>query len=360
MPDTIYINGRFFSKQVTGVQRYALEVLRHMDAFLQETAYSPLRMVCLVPPGKYPPTGWKRIEVRQVGANHENIWEQVDLPLHARGALLFSPGNTGPLFYPNQVITIHDASIFAVPQAYSRVFRIKYALTFHILARISRLVLTDSLFSQMELSHYLHVAPEHFKVILLGGDHLKEIDADATILDRHGITKNTYFLSVASQSVHKNFVRVLQVASRVEPGVEFVAAGGSFKKVFQQAEIQPTPANVHLLGYVNDCELKALYENALGFIFPSLYEGFGLPVLEAMNCACPVVCSRAASLPEVGGDAVLYFEPRNTDDLLAVLKRFLAEPALVADLRARGSRQAQVFPWEKTARETLDMLVSCV
>ena len=91
MPDTIYINGKFFSKQVTGVQRYALEVLRHMDAFLQETAYSSLRMVCLVPPGKYPPTGWKRIEVRQVGANHENIWEQVDLPLHARGALLFSP-----------------------------------------------------------------------------------------------------------------------------------------------------------------------------------------------------------------------------------------------------------------------------
>lgn len=356
MTDTIYINGKFLSKQVTGVQRYALELLRHMDAFLP--AYPEVRMVCLVPPGEYSPTGWQNIELRQVGINQDSIWEQIDLAFYARNGLLFSPGNTGPLLCARQVVTIHDASVFAIPQAYSKAFRAKYALTLNILARISRLVLTDSLFSQLELSHYLGVYPERFKVILLGGDHLKNISPDVSILERNLLSKGTYFLSVASQSVHKNFAAILRAAHDLGPDQEFAAAGGSFKKVFQQTQVHSIPTNLHMLGYVNDRELKALYENALGFILPSLYEGFGLPVLEAMNCGCPVLCSRIASLPEVGMGAVLYFDPLNPDGLTGALKQFLTNSALVADLKTRGLDQAQSLTWEKTASETLSALVS--
>jgi glycosyltransferase involved in cell wall biosynthesis len=106
--------------------------------------------------------------------------------------------------------------------------------------------------------------------------------------------------------------------------------------------------------------LKALYENAVGYIFPSLYEGFGLPVLEAMNNGCPVLCSNVASLPEVGGDAALYFDPLDIKNLAAIVEQFMADSALRSDLRAKGFTHAAHFTWEETAREILQSLVSCL
>jgi len=359
MPEIIYINGKFLLQQVTGVQRYALELFRYIDSFLQESSYQDLRVVCLVPRGIYTVPNWRNIEVRQVGINTGHLWEQIDLPLYSRGSLLFSPGNTGPLFYANQVITLHDASTFAVPQAYSRIFRAKYKLTFNALVRFSKMRLTDSQFSQRELGRYLGVRPERFRVILLGGDHFTETQADITILNRQGLTPKGYFLSVASQSLHKNFGSILQAAS-IYPDFDFVAVGGSYSRVFQQVDLQSKLPNVHLLGYVNDHELKALYENALAFIFPSTYEGFGLPVLEAMNSGCPVLCSTSASLSEVGGDAVMYFDPHDTDSIVAVIENFISDSARAADLQIRGYKQARMFSWEKTARITMDALVSCL
>ena len=111
------------------------------------------------------------------------------------------------------------------------------------------------------------------------------------------------------------------------------------------------------LGYVNDRELKALYENALGFIFPSLYEGFGLPVLEAMRAGCPVISSHAASLPEVAGDAALYFDPGDVEDMARVIERFLSDPALQEDMRHKGFLQAKYFKWSTTARRILESML---
>ena len=360
MRQTIFINGRFLTKAVTGVQRYALELLNHFDNLLNEEAYQGLRLVCLAPPVDFIAPGWKNIELRRVGINRGNLWEQIDLAFYAGGHLLFSPANTGPFYYAYQVITLHDASVFGVPDAYPAAFRAKYFFTFGILARIARMVLTDSHFSQTELSHYLGVPANRFKVILLGGDHLRDVAAAEGFLQKHGLVKGSYLLTVANQSPHKNFGRVLQAATALQSEVEFAAAGGSYQGIFQQVETHSAPSNMHLLGYVNDHQLKALYENALGFIFPSLYEGFGLPLLEAMNCGCPVLCSSAASLPEVGGDAALYFDPLQSNEMLDVIRKFLSDSGLRAQLQLRGREQAALFTWEKTARETLAALVACL
>jgi glycosyltransferase involved in cell wall biosynthesis len=363
MIKTIFINGKFLSSQVTGVQRYALELFRQMDVILQEQEYQQLRVICLAPPDARLRPDWQTIELRRVGFNPGNLWEQLDLPIYARGQLLFSPANTGPLFYSKQVITFHDAAVFAVPAAYSPLFRAKYSIIFQVLARIARLMLTDSLFSQRELSHYLGVPEQRFRVIPLGGDHLSAISVDTRILEKHKLTRNSYLLLVASQSLHKNFARVLLAADQIratQPAdVAFAAAGGS-NIIFQQTEAQSLRPNVRMLGYVNDSELKALYENALGFIFPSIYEGFGLPILEAMNCGCPVLCSTAASLPEVAGSAALYFDPNNVAELTALIKQFLREPGLRSDLQVQGREQAKAFSWEKTARITLTELIACL
>jgi glycosyltransferase involved in cell wall biosynthesis len=138
--------------------------------------------------------------------------------------------------------------------------------------------------------------------------------------------------------------------------MRFALVGGSFKDIFQNSGLGQLPSNVIQLGYINDAQLKALYEHARGFIFPSLYEGFGLPILEALDCGCPVLSSRAASLPEVGGEAVLYFDPLSVDDITVKLESFISDSLPQDELRQRGRMRAAQFTWDETARQTLDLL----
>ena len=360
MPETIVINGKFLASPMTGVQRYALALLHSMDALLREPAYQDIRMVCLTPPNTTADPGWQNIVLSRVGITPPNLWEQIDLPLLTGGRLLFSPANTGPIFYPHQVITFHDAAVFAVPEAYSGLFRAKYYLIFNILGRSASAVITDSTFSHNELAHFLGLESARFRVIPLGGDHIQNIKPDYSVLEKHGLSRNSFLLSVASQSIHKNFDRVLAAANLINSDIEFVAAGSTNNQIFQKIETPSPKSRVRTLGYVTDAELKALYENAQGFIFPSLYEGFGLPVLEAMNCGCPVLCSSAASLPEVAGSAVLYFSPTDVQEMANLIEKFQAEPDLRSDLRERGYQQASTFLWNTTARKTLDTLISCL
>jgi glycosyltransferase involved in cell wall biosynthesis len=357
---TIFVNGRFLTQPSAGVQRYSLELLNHFDCLLADEAYAGIKMICLVPPGDSNTPGWKNIELRKVGINKANLWEQIDLAIYAGGQLLFSPANTGPFYYANQVITIHDASVFRGLGTYKPLFRAKHIALFWMLGRIAKLVLTDSHFSQQELAHFLLIPINRLRVILLGGDHLNEAVADISILQKNYLLKNSYFLSVATQARHKNLARISQAEAVAEADIELVMVGARYEKLFHQGENQSLSAWVHLLGHVSDNELKALYENALALIFPSLYEGFGLPVLEAMHSGCPVLCSNAASLPEVGGSAALYFDPLNAIEMNTVIKKFLADPALQTDLRRRGLLQAARFTWELTARATLNALAECL
>jgi glycosyltransferase involved in cell wall biosynthesis len=220
--------------------------------------------------------------------------------------------------------------------------------------------LTDSVFSQQELSKCLGIQTDHFTVVPLGGDHMRDVLADDAILQKYALLRNSFLLSVASQSRHKNFARVLQAFKLIGSGFELVTVGGNYQKIFQKTENLAGNPAVHNLGYVNDHELKALYENALGFIFPSLYEGFGLPILEAMNCGCPVICSKTASIPEVAGKAALYFDPLNVEDMAQNIRMFLINQDLRSDMQTSGLKQAAAFSWDQAARTTLAELTACL
>lgn len=357
MSKTVYINGRFLTQPVTGVQRYALELTRQMDCLVAEApTLRDLRFVCLAPPEKFTSPSWKNIELRRVGWNTGNLWEQIDLPFQAGGQILFSPANIGPWYYRNQVVTLHDASVFAMPGVYSRAFRLKYRFVFQQLAQHARLILTDSSFSQRELAHYLHSVPQRFEVVPLGCDHLDRVQHDERILAAHGLRKGCYFFTVASRSAHKNLQSIFEAFKQVDSDLKLVVAGGSYKTIFQTPTHESLPENVELLDYISDEELKALYENARAFIFPSFYEGFGLPVLEAMRCGCPVLCSNAASLPEVAGNSALYFDPHQVDQIAATCNNFLADPACEQRLRFEGRQHAEAFSWAAAAQRTLDIL----
>ena len=134
--------------------------------------------------------------------------------------------------------------------------------------------------------------------------------------------------------------------------IDLIIVGGDFPAIFQNQSFA-LPPNVRRVGAVNDSELKTLYERALCLVFPSLYEGFGLPPLEAMYCGCPVIASQIASLPEVCGEAVLYCDPHSPVDIAEKIQRVVTEPGLRDDLRQKGYHQAAQFCWKGTARSVL-------
>jgi glycosyltransferase involved in cell wall biosynthesis len=355
---TLFINGRFLEQPVTGVQRYSREVLRALDGLLasEQIDRERYQLVCLASCAARDLPNWKWIRVETVGRRTGNLWEQLDLPWAARGRLCFSPANVGPYFLTGQVVTVHDASVFAVPRAYSLPFRWKHRILFRRLGQTARTILTDSEFSKRELVRWCGISAAKIRVIPLGREHILRAPADSTVFERLRIGSRPYFLCVGSNSPHKNFSVVLEALARLErKDFEVIIAGGDFARVFQ-AQDHALPENARRVGYLQDAELRALYQRSVGFIFPSLYEGFGLPPLEAMTCGCPVVCSNASALPEVGGDAVRYFDPADAGELADQMEQLAADSVLQAALRAKGARQAERFSWEKTAQATWQAL----
>ena len=356
---TIHINGRFLTQPNTGVQRYANEIVNNFDILVGEKLewMNGIQIKCLVPPGTPPNMSWKNISCEAVGINRGNLWEQIDLPAYLKGRFLFSPCNTGPLLYQNQAVTFHDASVFAVPHAYSLLFRLKYRLIFISLSRLARVIFTDSNFSQKELSFHLGRSVDNFKVIYLAGDHIDRVKPNLEILEKLNLKKDGYYLTVGSQSPHKNTSTLCKAIELTKCDVKYVFAGGEFHKVFNRDAVCSDQNNIIRAGYITDEELKALYQNALGYIFPSKYEGFGLPVLEAMHCGCPVISSRAASLPEVAGDAALFFDPSNPSEIAGKLDSLFYDKQLRENLIHKGYHQAEKFNWKVAALNTLKELV---
>ncbi len=353
---TIFINGRFLTKPVTGVQRYARELLREID---RQLPLGNLRIICLAPPEAFAPPRWENIELRQVGRSQGNLWEQVDLPRHAHGELIFSPANIGPFAYRNQVVTLHDASIFAVPQAYSWAFRAKYRFILRQLGQNARQIITDSRFSQKELAHYLKISHQRLRVVPLGADHLDDVAADTQILAQYNLEAKHYLLVVATQSLHKNLGAVFEALKALQQKIKLVVVGGRFEQVFKET-VNGKMDSIVMPGYVSDGQLKAFYENALGLIFPSIYEGFGLPMLEAMRCGCPVLCSNAASMSEVAEEAALYFDPYRGTQMTRVIDYFLAASTLQERLKTAGQQQANKFKWSATAQQSIEILLQTI
>ena len=156
MTSTLFINGRFLTQPGTGVQRYAREIVANFDALLDNNELAQeVCLRCLVPRGTTHGAPWRNITIEGVGINHGNLWEQIDLPIYLKGGFLFSPANSGPVLYRNQAITFHDASVFAIPNAYSFWFRLKHKLIFVRLAQLTKIIFTVSKFSQGELSRHL-------------------------------------------------------------------------------------------------------------------------------------------------------------------------------------------------------------
>lgn len=346
----LYINGKFCVQRVTGVQRVAGEVVRALDRQRIAAPESGPPPTLLVPPGAQPPA-LQAIDVCTVsGPASPAAWEQWALPRAASDGLLLSVAGSAPAFAAQQACFMHDAAIFDHPQAYAWSFRTWYRWRFRRLVRGPAMLFTVSEFSRNCLAVALGQPKARWHVLSPGADHLDAVQSDEAWFAAQGLKPGGYLLAVGSANPTKNHGRLCQAWTRLARGdtSSLVIVSGRARGVF--AAERPVPAEgVLALGQASDAELKALYAHASGFIFPSLYEGFGLPPLEAMACGCPVAAAQAGSIPEVCGDAVLGFDPLDVDAIARAMARLLDDPTLREDLRRRGLARAAAYRWDRSA-----------
>ena len=358
MSTKIFINGRFLTQKVTGVQRYAIELVQALDRLLENDLIqkSAFNFILLSPKGAIHFLNLKNILIKEVGVLTGHAWEQIELPSYTFGNLLLNFCNTGPLIKRKQLVTICDASVFAYPRGYSVLFRFWYMFMLPVLGFVALRIITISEFSKSELIRYCKISPKKLFPILLGTEQLMHSRLDLSFLALHGLTEVPYVLAVSSLNPNKNFsglIRAIEMLGDVN--FKIVIAGGMNSKVFSDRPVFLSNF-VTQVGYVTDDELRLLYQNASCFVYPSLYEGFGLPPLEAMASGCPVIVSNIASLPEVCGEAALYCDPFDPLDIAEKIQLLMADVDLRNELIARGFERVKKFTWDKCALETVELI----
>lgn len=358
----VLINTRCLMHPTTGVERYTGEIAARLGMGTRRISPD----VRQAKPGRA-----CTLLGRGAGGLAGHLWEQLVLPGKLRpGEVLWSPANTGPLAVSNQVLTLHDLSVIDHPEWFSAGFAAWYTCLLPRLIRKVKRVITVSQFSRERILATFDLPPEQITVIYPGVDTSQFKPQPAGQVERvrrRYRLPERYVLCVATGEPRKNLPGLLhawqkaQSNDRFMVGTELVIAGGQ-GRIFRQpsegfkAESRDEGHGVRWLGYVPDADLPALYTGALVFVYPSLYEGFGLPVLEAMACGTPVITAGDTALPEVTGDAAFLVDPTHMDDLAAAILRLLANEELRKELICRGLDRAGSFSFERTASEVWNVL----
>ena len=358
---------RAVTQERTGTGNYSLQLIRHLLALESGHRY---RLYFNRPP---------TVELFPMAADLEQrvmpfprLWTHVRLSWEmARQPpdVLFVPAHVLPLVHPrSSVVTVHDLGYRHYPAAHPLLDRLYLDLSTRYNARAARRVIAVSQATQDDLVQHYGIEPDKITVVYSGWDErMQPVEDEGTIEGvkaRYHI-RGEYVLYVGTLQPRKNLGRLLEAvallrkeARRGEAPSLIIAGrkGWLYDPVFQQVERLGLEGEVVFPGYVPQEDLPALLSGARLFVFPSLYEGFGLPVLEAMACGTPVVCSNVSSLPEVAGDAALLVDPLDVEGMAEAMNRLLQDEGLRAELVERGYRQVRRFSWERCARATLAVL----
>jgi glycosyltransferase involved in cell wall biosynthesis len=343
MSQPVFINGRFLTQNFSGVQRFATEV----TLALQKLRPTDIRL--LVPPGEVAaPIAGSIVTGRLRGQG----WEQLELPRRAAGGLLVNLGNTAPLLGRKQIVVIHDAGVFSTPETYPWQLRLWYKAMQKALVLRRTAVVTVSEFARQEIIRNLQARPQDVMVISEGADHIGRIAADEKILRANGLAQGGFVLAVGNLAAHKNLTALGALAQSLAPtGVKLVITGGFGGKAFREMPAMTLPEPALYIGRVSDAELKALYGAAACFVFPSRYEGFGLPVAEAMLCGCPVVAANIPVLQELFPQGARFCDPLSPQDIAAKVLQVIGDKQLRSDLAEAGSALAKTMTWQRSGEE---------
>ncbi|MGQ0604568.1 MAG: glycosyltransferase family 4 protein [Anaerolineales bacterium] len=306
-------------------------------------------------PGLFPSATQRVIPFPRLWTHARLSWEMLTHPPD----VLFVPAHVLPLVCPAPaVVTVHDLGYRHFPDAHPLAQRLYLDWSTRFSAQRAAYVIADSQATRRDLARFYAVPENNISVVYPGRDEtLRRVDPSAVrgALRVKYQLPETFLLHVGTLQPRKNLLRLIEAVSHQPSVITLVLAG---RPGWQSQPILAAARthNVRVLEYVPDEDLAGLYSGAAAFIFPSLYEGFGFPVLEAMACGTPVICANTSSLPEVAGEAALTVDPLDTEALTGAITRVLGDAGLRESLIAKGYAQVQKFSWEKAARETLSVL----
>lgn len=345
----IYINGRFLCQPLTGVNRYAYELCKSLLEL-------GVKFKIIIPPllikADY---NVDHFQIIRFGIGSSHFWEQICLPLffvNKPKSILVSFTGLGPIFLRTKIITIHDLAYLENPHWYSRSYYWLYRILTPLAALTSLKILTVSKFSKEEIHRLLNINLNNIEVIYNAVDHFRGFGGG-----KREIIDQEYILSVASLDPRKNFRTLVKAFSLLKNTKIKLFIVGASNRIFADTEIDlDSEVNVCLLGRVSDFELKELYQNASLFVYPSFYEGFGLPPIEAMSLGCPSIVSDIPVFREVCGNASLYVNPYDESDIATKIDEVLSDSELRKRLMELGLKRANHYSWNKSVQSLVSVL----
>lgn len=354
MKQFFIINGRFLTQNTTGVHRYAYEICCALSEIGAD-------FKVVVPKGRLD-TYDCPFDVIEYGKLSSHFWEQISLPLFMKKyypkAILLNFTGLGAILHKRKICTIHDLSFLENPSWFSFLYYHLYRLLMPIVARKSLKIITVSQFSKTEILKYFGVASDKVQVVY-NAVSIQTLNQNAVV------AKEKYILSVASIDPRKNFIRLLKAFQQLKTkGYKLLIVGKKNQKIFKKLELAPDDmTNVHFTGYVSDQQLSDYYAKATLFIYPSLYEGFGIPNIEAMSNGCPVATSSIPPHIEVCGEAATYFDPANVQDIKEKIDYLLQNEQYREHMIQKGYQQVKKYDWIQSAQqisECIDMIPKIV
>lgn len=307
----IVFNGQFLARRMTGQERFAYETIIELDRIVGKE-----KIELVIPPNACNVPDLQNINIVKTGRLKGMIWEQISFGFYTirNKALSLNLCSVMPIIKPG-IICIHDLSYKVNPQycknLYGKLSQIWHKIFYHLAWKFSPIIYTVSNYSKQQMVEIYKVCPEKIHVIENGWQHFKAVIEDERIFQKNSkLKKNEYFFMLGSLSPNKNLEWIYEVAEK-NPNEVFAVAGNivSYGDNYKNRNIK----NVVLLGFVSDEEVKALMKNCKAFIFPSKFEGFGIPPLEALSVGAKIIVSNASCLPEIYGKSAVYIDPYNSD-----------------------------------------------
>lgn len=341
------INGKFMAEPMQGIVRYSREIINELDRLIDDQ----LDIELIIPPNTTNIPNLKKIRIKTIGKHTGIIWEQLDLGNYVRSHknyTLVNLCNVVPLFVKPGITVVHDIMYKVNPEHYVK-FRNKVSRYWHVfqyryLFNHEKKIITVSEFSKGEIENYYPGARGKIQIIPNGWQHVLKYKESEDWQNRYPFLEpGDFYFSLATLSKNKNGIWIMKVAER-NPKSTFAMGG----KIYELEDYK-IPKNVHLLGFVSDEDACALMKNCKAFLFPSVYEGFGIPPVEALAQGAEVIASNTTSLPEVLGNSVHYINPTDADvDLEWILKQPVEDRKKVLDK----------YGWDKSAEQLYKLLLN--
>jgi glycosyltransferase involved in cell wall biosynthesis len=352
----LVVNCRFLSQKVTGTQKFAIEICKELYKEYKDTIF-------IAPPSIVQKDIADTLNVKIVGIRFHKVvsllglpanllWEQLFVPFYLRkyGSKLplLNLVNVAPILYNYNYVVLHDTAFKKFPQFFNKYFVILYNVLVPIILKKAQQIFTVSYFSKSEIENYYPFTKGKIKVIY------NAIDENVK-KNREDIQKEPYILTVGSLEPRKNISKLIS-AMNLNKNIKLIIVGDKNTKIFDNNDFNIESNNIIFTGYIGDEQLKELYENATLFIYPSIYEGFGIPPLEAQNYGIPVIVSDIEVFREIYADSVYYVNPYTSEQMYKGIQKVYNDKELQFKLKAKGYENVKRYSWKNSAKKMIECL----